>query len=207
MQPRSANCLPFVAFMETLSGEGLDLTRDEQCRERYLVVIGWLLKYERYRRNHQPSGSPRVKAWAADQDEATPYLSMLTILEEGRAELQAVCVRSFVQVPAAWIHSPAEITASWPMTVMTPTSLGGPLITSRANLGRRIRGEQRYDADGPRGQGRAHRLSGLLRTALARDWPTSARAWTPHSHLCTLRHMAKAPLGPEPPACEDDKIS
>ncbi len=29
LQPRSADRLPFVAFMETLSGEGLDLTRDE----------------------------------------------------------------------------------------------------------------------------------------------------------------------------------
>ena len=26
-------------------------------------------------------------------------------------------VRSLVQVPAAWIHSPAEIIAAWPMTV------------------------------------------------------------------------------------------
>lgn len=29
LQPRSADHLPFVAFMETLSGEGLDLTRDD----------------------------------------------------------------------------------------------------------------------------------------------------------------------------------
>ena len=28
LQPHSADRLPFVAFMETLSGEGLDLTRD-----------------------------------------------------------------------------------------------------------------------------------------------------------------------------------
>ncbi len=31
MQPRSADKLPFVAFMETLSGEGLDLTRDDDA--------------------------------------------------------------------------------------------------------------------------------------------------------------------------------
>lgn len=29
LQPRSAHRLPFVAFMETLSGKGLDLTRDD----------------------------------------------------------------------------------------------------------------------------------------------------------------------------------
>ena len=29
LQPRSADHLPFVAFMETLSGEGLDLKRDD----------------------------------------------------------------------------------------------------------------------------------------------------------------------------------
>ena len=29
LQPRSTDSLPFVAFMETLSGEGLDLTRDD----------------------------------------------------------------------------------------------------------------------------------------------------------------------------------
>ena len=29
LQPRAADPLPFVAFLETLSGEGLDLTRDD----------------------------------------------------------------------------------------------------------------------------------------------------------------------------------
>jgi toxin FitB len=44
-------------------------------------LIGWLIDTNVTAEIISPGGSPRVKAWAAGQDEATLYLSVLTLAE------------------------------------------------------------------------------------------------------------------------------